>query len=169
MGKPDRRKKKQLKKNKNLIMPLKEKILANMKEAMKNREMPRVKALRFVSSAIKNKEIELRPEPLKEDHIVGVLRKQIKQIKESLEHYEKAGYKNQADEEKFQLSVLESYLPQPLSEEELKKMIQQAIKELKAESIKDIGSVIKAVMAQAKGAVEGKRLSLLAREELSKL
>ena len=87
-------------------MSLKEQILKDMEISMKSRDMPRVKVLRFLKSAIKNKEIESRPEPLTDEHILGVLKKQIKQVKESLEHYKTAGYKEQVNEEGFQLTVL---------------------------------------------------------------
>ena len=150
-------------------MSLKERILKNMTDSMKERNLARVKALRFLNSAIKNKEIDIRPESLTDDHIVGVLKKQIKQAKESLEYYKKAGYKEQVSEEAFQLSVLESFLPQPLSEEELTKIVHQVIGELKTHSIKDMGFVMKTVMAKAKGSADGKILSQIVRGELSKL
>ena len=150
-------------------MSLKNQILNNMKSSMKDRDVARVKVLRFLNSAIKNKEIELRPESLSDDHIVGVIRKQIKQIKESLEHYKTAGYKEQASEGEFQLSVLESYLPKALSDGELTKIVKQVIAELKARSPKDMGSVMKAVMAKAKGSADGKQLSQIVCEELAKL
>ena len=150
-------------------MSLKNQILNNMKSSMKDRDVARVKVLRFLNSAIKNKEIELRPESLSDDHIVGVIRKQIKQIKESLEHYKTAGYKEQASEGEFQLSVLESYLPKALSDGELMKIVKQVITELKARSPKDMGSVMKSVMAKTKGSADGKQLSQIVCEELAKL
>lgn len=150
-------------------MSLKEQIIKNLETAMKNRDKAHVKVLRFLKSAIKNKEIELRPDPLTDDHIVGVIKKQIKQAKESLEHYKEADYKEQASEEEFQLSVLESYLPQPLSREKLTQIVSHVIIEVKAQSIKDMGSVMKAVLAKTKGSADGKTLSHIVREKLSKL
>ena len=150
-------------------MSLKEQISKDMTDSMKDRNLARVKTLRFLNSAIKNKEIDIRPESLTDDHIMGVLKKQIKQIKESLEYYKKADYKEQAGEETFQLAVLESFLPQPLSEEELTKIVHQVIGELKAHSIKDMGIVMKTVMSKTKGSADGKILSQIVRGELSKL
>lgn len=150
-------------------MSLRDQILKNMESAMKERDMARVKVLRFLNSAIKNKEIELRPHPLTDDHVIGVLKKQLKQGRESLEHYKKADYQDQAKEEEFQLSVLQSYLPKALSKEETAKIVQQSIVEIKAQSLKDMGAVMKAVMAKAKGSADGKLLSQIVREELSKL
>ena len=150
-------------------MPLKDKILKDIKEQVKARDMARVKVLRFLSSALKNKEIELRPKPLTEQDVLAVIKKQIKQTKESLEHYKSAGYTKQASEDEFQLSVLQAYLPKALSEEELKTMVQQSITETKASSPRDMGQVIKAVMAKAKGSADGKLLSQIVRQELAKL
>lgn len=150
-------------------MPLKEQILKDMEFSMKNRDMARVKVLRFLKSAIKNKEIEARPKPLTNEHIVGVLKKQIKQVKESLEHYKTAGYKEQVSEEEFQLSVLVSYLPKALSMEELTQIVDQVISEIEAPSIKDMGSVMKATLAKTKGSTDGKMLSQMVRDKLSKL
>lgn len=150
-------------------MSLKEQIVIDMKNAMKKRDLARVKVLRFLNSSIKNKEIELRPASLTDEHIIGVMKKQIKQNQEALEHYTKANYTEQATEEKFQLSILQSYLPQTLSAEETTKMVLQSITETKAQSIKDMGSVMKSVMSKAKGSVAGKLLSHIVREELSKL
>ena len=150
-------------------MSVQDQISNDLAACVKKRDLARVKALRFLQSGIKNKAIALRPEPLNEDHIFSVLRKQIKQVKESLEYYKKAGYTDQVHEEEFQLSVLESYLPKAVSDEELKTIIRTVIKELKAQSMKDMGSVMKAVLAQTKGQVEGQKLSQLVRKELSNI
>lgn len=150
-------------------MSLKEKILKDREKAMKEQDKDRLKVLRFLYSAIKNKEIEVRPDSLTDEQVIGVVKKQIKQVKESLEHYKKAEYKEQAKEEEFQLSVLESYLPQSLAPEELRKIVCQTIVELKAQSPKDMGSVMKTAMGKAKGSADGKILSSIVREELSKL
>ena len=150
-------------------MSLKEKILKEMLASMKLKDMEKVKVLRFVNSAIKNKEIEIRPKELTDEHVSSVLKKQIKQIKESLEHYKKAAYNDRVKEEEFQLSVLQSYLPTALSPEELKKAVLEVIAETQAGSIKDMGAVMKGVMAKTKGSADGKMLSQLVREELSNL
>ena len=150
-------------------MSLKEQILKDLSASMKKRDKDRVKVLRFLQSSVKNKEIELRPESLTDSHVVAVLKKQIKQGKESLEHYKKADYKKQASEEEFQLSVLESYLPKALSLEELTQIVNQVILEIKAQSLKDMGPVMKAALDKAKGFADGKVLSQIVREKLSKL
>ena len=150
-------------------MSLKERILKELSASMKQRDTARVKVLRFVNSAIKNKEIEIRPKDLTDEHVISVLKKQIKQIKEALEHYKKAGYVDRVQEEEFQLSVLQSYLPKSLSSEALKKIVLEVIVESQASSIKDMGAVMKGVIEKTKGSADGQQLSQMVREELSRL
>ena len=150
-------------------MSLQKQIIKDTTKALKAKDKPRLKALRLLGSAIKNKEIELRPKPLTENHFFGILRKQIKQAEEALLYYEKAGREESVQEEKSQISVWKSYLPPALSEKEITSIVRQNIKQLKASSLKDMAQVVKAVMAQAKGSVEGKKLAQIVREELSKL
>ena len=150
-------------------MSLEKQILNDLAVCMKNKDKDRLKVLRFLHSGIKNKSIELRPETLKDEDIFRVLKKQIKQIKESLEYYTKAGYEDEIKEQKFQLSVLESYLPKTLSDKDVKKIVDEVIVKMKAQSIKDMGPVIKAVLSQTKGRSEGSMLSRIVKEALSKL
>ena len=150
-------------------MSLKEEILKEMSASMKSKDMEKLKTLRFISSAIKNKEIEIRPKDLTDEHVISVLKKQIKQIQESLEHYKKVGYSDRVKEEEFQVSILQSYLPPVLSSEDLKKVVLEVISETQASSMKDMGNVMKAVMAKTKGSADGKMLSQIVREELSNL
>ena len=150
-------------------MSLKEQILKEMSASMKSKDMEKLKTLRFISSAIKNKEIEIRPKDLTDEHVISVLKKQIKQNQESLEHYRKAGYSDRVKEEEFQVSILQSYLPPVLSSEDLKKVVLEVISETQAGSMKDMGNVMKAVMAKTKGSADGQMLSQIVREELSKL
>ena len=149
-------------------MPLKEKILKELSSAMKNKERERLKALRLLSSSIKNKEIELRPKSLTDADTLTVLKKQIKQVKESLDYYKKADRKDEIQKEEFELSVLESFAPAGPSPEELKKIVLEVISESKAQSIKDMGMVMKEVMAKTKGLADGRQLSQIVRSELSR-
>lgn len=150
-------------------MALKEQILKDLNQSIKAQDKSRIKVLRYLTSEIKNKEIELRPSSLTDVHTTGVIKKQIKQTKESLEHYKKADYKENVEEESFQLSVLKSYMPAELSHEELEQLVDQAISETKAVSLKDTGVVMKTAMAKSKGSADGKRLSQIVREKLSKI
>ena len=148
---------------------LREKISEDLKTAMKTGQSPLVKTLRFIQAGIKNKEIELRAKPLTESELIAVLRKLMAQAEESVEHYKTAGYKKQTEAEEFQLSVLKSYLPKPLSSDELKTLVEQSIKESGATSIKDMGQLMKLVLAKAKGKAPAKALSETVREALLKL
>ena len=149
-------------------MTLKEKILKELSSAMKNKERERLKALRLLSSSIKNKEIELRPKSLTDADVLAVLKKQIKQVKESLDYYKKADRKDEIQKGGFELSVLESFAPAGPSPEELKKIVLEVISESKAQSIKDMGIVMKEAMAKTKGLADGRRLSQIVRSELSR-
>ncbi|MBC6415130.1 MAG: GatB/YqeY domain-containing protein [Bdellovibrionales bacterium] len=150
-------------------MSLKEKILKELSLSMKNREIEKLKVLRLISAGIKNKEIELRPKKSTDADILAVLKKQIKQVKESLDYCKKANRKEDIQKGEFELSVLESFVPKGPSEEELKKMLFEVITESKAQSIKDMGTVMKKLMTKTKGLVDGQQLSQMVRFELSRL
>lgn len=151
-------------------MSLKEKIERDMKIALKNKEGERLKALRFLRAAIKNKEIELRPESISEEQVLAVLKKQIKQIKESIEHYKNSSaHAARLKEEEQSLSVLQNYLPKAPSIEELKKQLEDVILELKPQSIKDMGKVMKAFVSKTGGAADGKLLSEMVRDRLNRI
>ncbi len=146
-------------------MGLKEKIMQDMKEAMKAKDTAKVSTLRLLISEIKNKEIDKRGE-LTDDEILAVIQKAVKQRKESIEQYEKAGRSDLVEKEKKELEILEAYLPQPLSEEELEAIIDEAIKEAQATSVKDMGKVMKIVMPKVRGRADGKIVNQKVREKL---
>lgn len=148
-------------------MDLKEKILSDMKEAMKAKETQRLEVLRFLQSAVKNKEIELRPNPIDGNEILGVVTKQVKQRKESIEQFEKAGRQDLVDKEKFELSVLEGYLPQQISRADLEQIVSEVIISLNATSLKQMGAVMKEVLAKTAGAADGKLISEVVKTKLS--
>ncbi len=151
-------------------MSAQEKILKDIKSSVKNKEKKVLKVLRFLQAAIKNKEIELRPNPLKDEDVLAVIKKQVKQIQESIECYKKAeGHQEQVEEEEYNLSVVRKYLPEQISEEKIKSIVQEVINELKPESMKDMGSVMKASMAKAKGGADAKLLSQIVRDHLQNL
>ena len=140
-------------------MSLKDQIQRQTIQAVKSRDKNKTGVLRFLQSAVKNREIELRPNPIEEGQISAVIQKQVKQVKESLECYQQAGERDKVAEEQYKLSVLQSFLPKPPSEKELGELIEKAVTELQPESLKDMGRMMQWVMAQTKGAVEGKTLS----------
>lgn len=148
-------------------MAMRETILADIKTAMKNQEAVKLSALRFLQSAIKNKEIELRPNAITDQDVMAVIKKICNQHKDSIEQYAKANRQDLVDQEKSQLVILETYLPKQMSKEEIEKIISQVIADTKASSIKDMGAVIKATMAKTAGAADGKLISEIVKSKLN--
>jgi uncharacterized protein YqeY len=147
-------------------MSLKEKILADMKTAMKGREEKRLGALRFLQAAVKNREIELRPNEITDQDILGVIKKMAKQRQESIEQFEKGGRQEMADAEKFELTVLEEFLPTQMSKEQVEDVVKKVIADLSATTIKQMGAVMKEVTARTAGAADGKLVSEIVKSKL---
>ncbi|RUM86962.1 MAG: GatB/YqeY domain-containing protein [Thermovibrio sp.] len=147
-------------------MSLKERLKADMKEAMKAKDKLKLSTIRMINSLIKNAEIEKRGE-LSDEEIVQLLMKYAKQRRESIEMYEKGGRQDLVEKERAELEIVESYLPKQMSEEELREVVKRAIEETGASSPKDIGKVMKAVMPKVKGRADGSLVNRIARELLS--
>lgn len=146
-------------------MSLRDDILRDTKEAMRSRDRPRVEALRMLSAALKNDEIERR-RTLSEDEEMAVLRRQLKQREESADAFRKAGRDEQARTEETEAEIVRSYLPAPLSDEEMRRVIDEAIDETGATSMRNMGAVMGRANALAGKRADGRRLSALARERL---
>ena len=140
-------------------------ILRDTKEAMRSRDRPRTEALRMLSAALKNDEIE-RGRTLSEDEEMSVLRRQLKQREESVEAFRNAGRDEQAQTEKAEVEIVRGYLPTPLSDEEMIRIVDVAIDETGATSMRDMGAVMGRANALAGNRADGRRLSALARERL---
>ncbi len=147
-------------------MGLKEQILDDMKTAMKAQQADKLGAIRFLQAAVKNREIELRPAAINDQEIIGVIKKLVKQRQDSIEQFEKGSRQDLADKEKFELSVLETYLPKQLSADELGKIVGDVIAALGANSIKQMGAVIKEVQARTNGAADNRQVSELVKSKL---
>lgn len=145
---------------------LKQKILDDTKEAMKAKDMVKVNILRFLTSAVKNREIEVRPNALTDDDVISVIKKSAKQRQDSIEQFSKAGRNDLADQEKNELSIIETYLPQQMSADQVQKIVVEAIKESGATSAKDMGAVMKLVIAKTQGTADNKLVSELVRKQL---
>ena len=146
-------------------MSLREDIMRDTKEAMKARDKPRVDALRMLTAALKNGEIE-KGGPLTESEERAILRRQLKQREESVEAFRKAGREDQAQAEAAEAEIVRRYLPAPLSDEELEELVDEAVRETGATSMKDMGAVMGRAMAMAGNRADGRRLSGLVRERL---
>ena len=131
-------------------MSLKAQITEDMKSAMKAGDKDRLKVVRLVLAAIKQVEVDTRKE-LDDAGVLSVLDKMVKQRRDSVEQFEKGGRDDLAAIEKAEIEVLETYLPEQLSEEELDAMIEGAISATGAESIRDMGKVMGQIKAQAAG------------------
>lgn len=146
-------------------MSLTEQIQNDTKEAMKSRNRTRASALRMLSAAMKNAELEAG-EPLSEEEQQAVLRRQLKQREESAEAYRKAGRTEQAERESAEAEIVRDYLPEPPSREVLEQIVDQAMEETGASGMKDMGNVMGRAMVLAEGRAEGRELSALVRSRL---
>ncbi len=147
-------------------MNLKEKILSDIKTAMKEKDSKKLEVLRFVNSQIKNKEIDIRPETLTDSDILKVLKKYLKQRKESMEQFKIHGRDDLVQSEQYQAGVVEAYLPQMMSEDEIKVVVKSVVEKTGASSMKEMGSVMKAVMAEVGDLADSKILSQTVKAEL---
>lgn len=151
-------------------MAIKDQIMVDLKQAMKDKDKDRLRVLRSLKSKLLEREISERKEgeaSLTDEQAVEVLMKAAKQRKESIEQFEKGGRKDLAKSEKEELEVINSYLPEMLSEEELRNIAKEKIEELGAEDMSDMGQVMGALMQELKGKAEGSVVSKVVKEELS--
>ncbi len=149
-------------------MSLTEQIQKDMTDAMRARDERRLSALRMVKTALKNREIEKRG-PLDDKEALQVLNTLVKQRKDSIEQFTKGGRQELADKEAAELALIESYMPKAVGEEEIVGTVKATIAEMGSPTIKDMGAVMKNVMAKFAGArVDGKQVSDVVKRELSK-
>jgi hypothetical protein len=144
-----------------------EQLNQDMKEALKNKEKTRLSVIRMLKAALKNEEIKLQ-RALTEEDILTVLSREMKQRKESLEEFAKAGRDDLVQTQKEEIAVLENYLPEQLSEDELRDLISQTIAEVGAASKADLGKVMGAIMPKVKGKADGSLVNRMVMEYLSK-
>jgi uncharacterized protein YqeY len=144
---------------------LKNRLAAEMRAAMKQRDAIRLGALRLLTASVKNREVELR-HPLSDEEFVDVATREVKRRREAIEAYEKAGREDRASTERTEQQVLESYLPAGLSDGELGELIEEALRATGATSAGDLGKVMGYVMGKAKGRVDGKAVQARVRERL---
>lgn len=147
-------------------MGLRETIDSDIKNAMKSGEKDKVSALRMLVAAIKNKQIDKRPEPLTENDVQDTVRSLIKQRKDSIEQFAKGGRQDLVAKETAEVAVLEVYLPQQLPRDEVERMVREAIAQTGAQSAKDMGKVMKALMPVVAGRADNKMLSELVKNAL---
>ena len=137
-----------------------------LKQARLAREDDRRDALVLILSSLRSAEKELQ-RPLSEDEELQVLQRERKKRAEAFEAFEAAGREEQADKEDFELEVLEEFMPEPLSEDELDEIVDDVIAEVGATSLRDIGRVMADVMPRVSGKADGSAVSQIVREKLA--
>lgn len=149
-------------------MNLTRKIKDDLKEALINKDENKVTTLRLLISAISYKEIEDRKKDtgMTEEEIEVIIRKEVKKREDAIEQYSKGNRKDLADEEALERNILKGYLPKELGDDEVKRIVEESIRETSAENIKDFGEVMKSAMASLNGKASGKRVSDFVRDAL---
>jgi len=147
-------------------MGLEEKLVDEMKQAMRSNDKLRLSTIRMIRSALKNKEIDLRRK-LEDEDIMRVIQGMVRKGEESVEQFLSGGRMDLVEKEKQEIEILKSFLPEPISQEEILRIIDQSIQETQASSLKDLGKVMKSVMPKLGGKADGKLINQLVKERLS--
>jgi uncharacterized protein YqeY len=151
-------------------MALKDQIMADLKQAMKDKEQDKLRVLRSLKAKLLEKEISERKDgeaSLSDEQTIDVLMKAAKQRKESIDQFKSGGREDLVENEEMELEIIDSYLPKMLSEEEVRDVARQKIDALGAETMADMGKVMGVMMQELKGKAEGSVVSKVVKEELS--
>ncbi len=147
-------------------MSLKEKIIADMQDAMRSKESEKLNAIRLLQSSIKQKEVDDRVD-IDDESILSIIEKMLKQRRDSIEAFKKANRNDLVDKEEFEVKILQTYMPEPLSAEEVEKEIDEAIKSTNAKNMKDMGSVMGLVKGKVSGRANMAEVSKKIKEKLT--
>ena len=147
-------------------MTLKEKLLADMKEALRSKDSLRLNTIRSVVSAIKNQEIDSRKD-LREEEILSLVTREVKKRKEASALFKEGGRTDLMEKEDQEREILQAYLPEQVSEEALRKRIQEVIAETGAEGMKDFGKIMKVLVPEFKGKADNGVIKNLAGDYLN--
>ena len=145
---------------------LKTKLQDDLKEAMKNKDAFKRDAIRFLMSALKQIEVDERKE-LSDEDIMKIIQKSLKQREDAISAFQEAGRNDLVEKETAEASLLKSYLPQQLSDDELKAIIQKHIAALGISSMKEIGKLMPVILSECAGVADGKRINLIAKSMLA--
>lgn len=148
-------------------MEIRDQLYADVKAAMIAKDSLKLGALRMLQAAIKNREIDMRPNPITPDEILAVIKKLVKQRKESIEQFQTAGRQDLVDQEAAELKVLEVYLPAQMGREQIEALVVEVIAALGAKTVKDMGPVMKEVIARSGGAADNKVVSEVIKSKLA--
>ena len=147
-------------------MGLEERLVEEMKQAMKSNEKLRLSTIRMIRTSVKNKEIEVRKK-LEDEEIQRVIQGMLRKSEESVEQFRAGGRMDLVEKETQEMEILKSFLPKSLSQEEILKVIDETIQENQASSLKDLGKVMKSVMSKLAGKADGKLINQLVKQRLS--
>lgn len=148
-------------------MSLSDRLTEDLKLAMKSRDQLRMDVIRMIKAAVLNKEVELKRD-LDDAEMSRVMTTLVKQRRESVEQFEKAQRTELAEKERKEITIIEAYLPKPLSPQELEAIVASAIEETGSRNLKDMGIVMKTVMARLAGqSIDGKQVSDLVKSKLA--
>lgn len=147
-------------------MSLREQIFEDFTTAMKQQQKERLSTLKMLKSSIQNREIE-KGDELDDDEVRALLSKEAKSRRESIEQYEKGGREDLVEKERKELELIQDYLPDPLSEQELEELIEDVIERTGARDMSDMGAVMGEVMPEVRGRADGDRVNQMVREKLS--
>jgi uncharacterized protein YqeY len=148
-------------------MSLKEKLLSDMKGALKTRDALKLNTIRGLNAEIKNREIDLRQE-LGDDEIIPIISTQIKKRKEAAALFDKGGRADLREKENQEMAVLQEYLPEQVSEEDLQRRVREVVAELGAVEMKDLGKVMKTLIPEFRGRANNSVIKNLVAEQLEK-
>jgi uncharacterized protein len=148
-------------------MSLLERLNNDMKQAMRNKEKDKLSVIRMIKATLQNEAIKLGKQELSEEEELTVLSREMKQRKDSLHEFDKAGREDLVEKLRQEIAVVELYMPKQLSEEEITAIIKEAIVEVGATSKADMGKVMSAIMPKLKGKADGSLVNKLVQQHLS--
>ena len=147
-------------------MGLRELIPEDLKNALRNKNTFELSVLRMLQAALVNKEIDKRKEALTDEDVISVIGTEIKKRRDAAREFEKVNRPDAAEQEKAEIEILMKYMPQQMSEDEIRDAVKKAVEDTQAESMQDIGKVMKVLMPQVKGKADGSIVNKIVKEEL---
>ncbi|MEE8233468.1 MAG: GatB/YqeY domain-containing protein [Gammaproteobacteria bacterium] len=147
------------------MSPTKQRINEDVKAAMRSKDKDRLGVLRLITAAFKQKEVDERIE-LDDAMVLAIMDKMVKQIRDSIQQFEQAGRDDLVEKEKFELEIIQEYLPAQFTEDEIKQLIAESITESGAESVKDMGKVMGVLKPRLQGRADMRQVSGLVKQQL---
>jgi uncharacterized protein YqeY len=148
---------------------LRERLDADLKDGMRARDELKTTVIRMIKSAVKYKEVEATAKTLDDAGIIAVMTTMVKQRRDSIEEFNKAGRGDLAEKEQREIAIIQGFMPPQLSADDVARAVAQAISEAAAKSMKDLGAVMKVITPRLKGQAEGKAISDEVKLQLSRL